>query len=217
MNAAQKPNGNPESYHPAVKPDIIRSIEKQADNKFQVYQNIEFRMDIVEYPESLKFAGVPLSLYPHFANIEQFHSQYKTQMLERYAPYTEVGFSGGTPERYDYYFGCQVKSLEDLPEGLVGIDTGLTRFACITFRANSTEELVGGEEGPGNGMEMAHAYIKEVWLPTHQDEVAPIVDWNSTCFEIKINEQFQFMNMIEIYKVELNVAAEMCYYLPLKL
>jgi len=170
----------------------------------------------VEYPESLKFAGVPLSLYPDFANIDRFHTGYKAQMLDRYAPYTEIGFSGGTPERYDYFFGCQVRSLDNLPEGLVGIDTGMTRFACITFRANSAEELVGGEEGPGNGMKTAHTYIKEVWLPEHRDEVAPIVDWDSTCFEIQNNEHFQFMNMIEIYKVELDVAAEMCYYLPLK-
>ncbi|WNS41957.1 hypothetical protein [Paenibacillus sp. MMS20-IR301] len=216
MNPAPKTNGTPEGYRPAVKPDIISSVEKKAENRFQSYKNIEYRMDIIEYPESLKLAGVPISSYPNFANIDHYHAHYKAQMMDRCAPYTEVGFSGGNAEHYDYFFGCQVKSLDDLPEGLAGIDTGLTKFASITFRASSAEELVGGNEGAGNGMKSAQAYIKEIWLPGHRDEVAPIADWDSTCFEIKISDRIHYMNMIEVYKVELNVDAEMCYYLPLR-
>ncbi|WP_058301521.1 hypothetical protein [Gorillibacterium timonense] len=216
MNAAQKANNNPEGYGPGEKPELIQVFEQKAATPYQTYKTIEYRMDDVEYPDSFKMAGVPYSLYPDFANIGRFHDEYKALMMDRYAPYTEVGISRSFGESYDYLFGCQVESLDELPEGLIGIDTGLKRFASITFRAPSQEELVGGSDGPGDAMVIATEFLKEVWLPEHLDEVAPIVDWDSSCFEIKIGEETYHMNLIEVYKVELDVDAEMCYYIPLK-
>ncbi|MEO3945680.1 hypothetical protein [Gorillibacterium sp. CAU 1737] len=218
MSTAKKTSSHPEGYGPGEKPELIQRIEQKAANPYQLYKTIEYRMDYVEYPDSFKMAGVPLSLYPEFGNIGRFHDVYKSLMMDRFAPYTEVGIgtSKGFGEGYDYVFGCQVRSLDQLPEGLIGIDTGLRRFASITFRAPSQEELVGGSDGPGDAMVTATDYLKEVWLPEHKEEVASIVDWNSLCFEIRMGEETFYMNPMEVYKVELDVDAEMCYYLPLK-
>lgn len=218
MNTAKKTSEHPEGYGPGEKPELIQRIEQQAANPYRTYKTIEYRMDYAEYPENFKMAGVPYSVYPEFANIDRFHHEYKPLLMDRYAPYTEVGIgtSKGFGDGYDYVFGCQVRSLAGLPEGLIGIDTGLRRFASITFRASSSEELVGGTDGPGEAMAIAMDYLKQIWLPEHKGEVADIVDWNSTCFEIKNGDETFYLNPIEVYKVELDVDAEMCYYLPLK-
>lgn len=216
MNTARKMNNNPESYNPSERPEIISAAEKKSGKKYETYKNIEYRMDRIELSESLKFAGLPLSIYPNFANIGKFHKEYKSKMLDSYAPYTEVGYSGTYGgAKWDYIFGCQVRSLDDLPNGLICFDTGVMRFASITFRANSTYELVGDDKGPGDAMVTAGEYIKEVWLPEHMDEVN-IADLKNMCFEIKNGDKSYYTNMIEIYKVELKDDPEMSFYIPLK-
>lgn len=217
MNTAKKTNNSPESYSPNELPEIISAVEKNSGNKYEEYKTIEFRMDNIELSESLKFAGVPYSLYPDFANIGRFHDVYKQKMINQYAPYTEVGYSGTYKDdsQWEYIFGCQIRSADDIPEGLICFDTGVKRFAVITFRAKSVYDLVGGEEGPGDAMVLAGEYIKEVWLPQHKEEVN-VADPNQMCFEIKSGEKTHYCGMIEIYKVELDDDPEMCFYIPLK-
>lgn len=215
MNAINKMNDNLESYCPNELPQIINAVEKAASNQYEEYKSIEFRMNYIELPESLKFAGVPYSLYPDFANIGRFHDVYKQKMMDKYAPYTEVGFSGTCNDSgWEYIFGCQIRSMEDIPEGLISVDTGVKRFTEITFRAKSVYELVGDEKGPGEAMVVAGEYIKKVWLPKHMDEVN-IVDLNHMTFKIGSEEKPCYCGMIEIYKVEFDHDVEMSFYIPL--
>lgn len=217
MNATNKLNSNAESYSPNEIPEIISAVEKRQSNKYEAYKSIELRMDCIELSESLKLAGVPLSRYPNFENIGVFHDKYKQKMMNRYAPYTEVGYSGtfNNEAGWDYIFGCQIRNMEDIPDGLVVLDVGVKRFAEIIFRANSVFELVGDDKGPGDAMQIAQEYIKEVWLPKHMDEVN-IADINHMCFFTKLGDNTSYCNMIEIYKVELDDDPEMSFYIPLK-
>jgi len=41
----------------------------------------------------------------------------------------------------EYIFGYQADSLENLPEGFVGFDTGLNKFTSITFRAQILDHM----------------------------------------------------------------------------
>ncbi len=216
MNTVNKINDNPESYSPGELPQIINAVEKAAGNHYEDYKSIEFRMNYIELADSLKLAGVPYSLYPDFANIGRFHDVYKHKMMDKCAPYTEVGYSGTCTEAgFDYIFGCQIRSMEDIPEGLICIDTGVKNFAEIAFRAKSVFELVGDDKGPGQAMIVAGEYIKEVWLPEHMDEVN-ITDLDHMCFKIGSKDKPYYCGMIEIYKVEFDHDVEMSFYIPLK-
>lgn len=206
-----------ENYQPAERPDIILRAQEKARCLYQTYRSIQFRIDMVELSESLKFAGLPMRQYPDFQNIGRFHDTYKAELMERYAPYTEVGFSGSAAGEYDYIFGCQLHSLEGLPEELVCVDTGLTRFACMTFRAANAEELVGGEDPGSVAMNQAMEYLRTVWLPgQREDSLFTVADLGSLCFEITAKDQPYYMNPIEIYKVDIQDDPEMCFYVPMK-
>lgn len=216
MCTVKKKKQNPESYRPSEMPEAIRTVSESAKHrKYETYKNIEYRMDTVQLPETLKFAGVTSADHPDFENIGIFHDQYKTLLYDRYAPYTEIGFLGETEQGLDYLFGCQVDSLENLPEGLIGFDTGLKHFAVITFRAATAYELVGGKDGPGDAMFTAGEYLQKIWLPANLDKVHE-VDIDNIYFYIKQDDKNYHMKMLEVYKVSLEDEAEMCFYIPLK-
>ncbi len=217
MSTVMKEDFNHESYSPGEKPEIVSFVEKIAENKpYQVYKDIELYMDMVELPESLKMAGITSENHPNFANIEKYHDDFKSLMLDRYSPYTEIGASGNLfSSNGIYFFGCQVESLEELPDGLSGFDFGIKKFATITFRASSAYDLVGGADGPGDGMKTAGEYIKEVWLPHNMEKVYP-VNLDHMYFEIKEADKDYCLFLLEVYKVELSDEPEMCYYIPLK-
>jgi hypothetical protein len=127
-----------------------------------------------------------------------------------------VGYSGTFGNgSWDYIFGCQIRSMEDVPEGLISFDIELKRFVEITFRVKTIYELVGDDKGPGDAMVTAGEYIREIWLPEHGDEVN-VVDLNNLCFEVKKGDRTYYLGMIEIYKVELQDDAEISFYIPLK-
>lgn len=217
MSTVKKTKQTPDNYAPNEKPEIISLAEKlSSTNQYQVYKTIEYRMDNVEMPDTLKMAGVTSENNPNFQNIDKYHKEFKPLMLDKHAPYTEIGISGNmTNPNGDYIFGCQVNSLEDLPKGLFGFDTGIKKFASITFRAHTAYELVGGNEGPGDGMQTASEYIKEVWLPLNKELVYP-VNLDYMYFDIKTEDKDYCLFMIEVYKVELEDEPEMCFYIPLK-
>lgn len=218
MGKAERISNNSESYSPSEKPEIITKAEKLAcEKKFETYKDIEFRMDTLVLNESFKYAGVPSNGAEGFSNISKYHDEFRQLMTDRYAPYTEIGiWSNLTGSNADYVFGCQVGSTDNLPDGLVAVDTGLTRFAVITFRSPSAEELVGGEDGPGNGMKTAGEYIYSIWLPKHMDEVRMNPTDPKHAFEIIKGGKSYFAGMFEVYKTDIQEDSEMCFYIPLK-
>jgi len=196
-----------------------------------VYKDILIKMEIIELSETLKFAGLSSEELPNFQNIGVYHEKYKPLMIDKHTPYTEIGISSNISNRGgDYIFGCQVDSIDNLPDGLIGLDTGIKRFACLTFRVQPGGDLVGDENGPGDGMNMASDYLKEEWIPKNKDK---IYNYNSdyNYFEIKkedknyritnisaegLENSYCLVGFMEVYKVNIQDDPEMCFYVPLK-
>ena len=204
--------------------------------QMETYKDILIKMEIIESDNTFKFAGVSSVNLPDFQNIGVYHEKFKTLMEEKHTPYVEVGMASNIISKDGgwYIFGCQVNDIDDIPEGLVGVDTGLKKFACFTFRVqpgeNATEELLGGSEGPGKGMEMASEYIKEKWLPKNMDLLYNYntehgIFWvnkndkdyrmvNTSMDDIK--DGFSIWGWFEVYNTDVQNDPEMCFYLPLK-
>lgn len=185
----------------------------------QEYKNIRLRMGNVHFEQGFKFAGLKLSDYPDFSNINTFHSKFEEELRKSCAvqPYTEVGYGGkySDDKAWDYIFGCMVSSVEGLPEELAVFDTGVTDFVEIEFAAGSAEELVGGEDGPGVGMENAAEYIKTQWLPAHGDAVE-LADEENMLFAFYKDGVQYLAGMIEIYKTNIKTEPKMSFYIPMK-
>ena len=93
--------------------------------------------------------------------------------------------------------------------------TPLIRFAVITFKADSVEELVGDAGGVANAMQTMTQFIKESWLPEHLNGVN-LVHQDKLVFEIKNDGKSYYMNLLEVYKEDINIKPEMSLYIPLK-
>jgi hypothetical protein len=199
--------------------------------QFEVYKDILLKMEIIEMPETLKFAGVTSVGLPNFQNIGVFHEKYKPMLEKENNPYTEIGLSGDMCKNDGWYiFGCLVDSIDNLPDGLVGVDTGLNKFACLTFRVQKGGDLVGGDDGPGEGMKMAGEYLDTVRIQKNRDKLYNYQTGDGHSFyEIKKSEKnYRVANLpmdgleesykaylFEIYKTNIEEEPEMCYYLPL--
>jgi AraC-like DNA-binding protein len=201
----------------------------ETNRQMTVYKDILIKMEIIELPETLKFAGLTSEGLPNFQNIGVYHEKYKPLMIDKHTPYTEIGLSSHLLFDGGYTFGCQVNSIDGLADGLIGVDFGLNKFACLTFRVQPGADLVGGADGPGDGMNMASDYLKDEWIPKNKDK---LYNFNSdrNYFEIKkaekdfrvstkTNEDLPdkyIMGWLEVYKVDIQEDPEMCYYIPLK-
>ena len=203
-------------------------------SQFETYKEILIKLEIVEQADTVKIAGVTSDGLPEFQNIGVFHEKYAPLLKGKYNPHTEFGISSNIPSEGFYTYGCQVDTLNDIPEGMVGIDTGLKKFACLTFRVQSGGDLVGGNDGPGNGMQLASEYLQNVWLPKNKDNVYGIqndsnyplgfyieVKKNETNYELKnvrqgLESSYRLSYWIEAYKVCIEETPEMCFYIPLK-
>ncbi len=213
MSTAKKPNPKPEGYSPNEKPSIVEAVIKKAENKYQKYKDFEFYLERESYLETFKMAGVPWQA--EFGNINDYHNNYQDKLMDQYDPYTEVGIGIEFINGWNYFFGCRVNSLDNLPEGITGVDTGLKNFAVITFRADNTEKLLGGTDGPGDAMKTAGEYISNVWLPEHRDEVE-FFNSDHGVYKIKNGDVDCGCAHIEVYKNTSSDNPEMCFYIPLK-
>ncbi len=202
-------------------------------SQMTVYKDILIKMETVELDESLKLAGVTSENLPNFKNITVFHEKFEPVMRGRENPFVEIGISSNISNPGgDYIFGCQVASIDDLPDGLVGIDTGIKKFAALTFRVKPGGDLVGGPDGPGDGMKMAGEYLENEWIPANVDKVYNYrADSGYIRFEIKKEEKayrmthiasdwlensYHIYYFIEVYIKDIENEPEMCFYIPLK-
>jgi len=203
--------------------------------QFEVYKDILIKMETIELSETFKFAGITNPGPVNFECIGVYHEKFKPLMADKHTPYTEVGMSSDIFKNEGWYaFGCQVDSIDDLPEGMVGVDTGLTKFAVCTFRVQPGGDLVGGEDGPGPGMQMANDYLMNIWMPKNKGMVYNNVfkegDYTHH-FVIKRSEKpYRIVNIstegwendcnifywFEVYKTNIEEEPEMCFYIPLK-
>jgi len=200
----------------------------ESNKQMTVYKDILVKMEIIELPETLKFAGVTSEGLPHFQNIGVYNEKFKPLMADKHIPYTEIGISFANSNRGLYIFGCQVDSIDGLPEGLCGLDTGLAKFACLTFRVQPGGDLVGGADGPGEGMKLAAEYLVNEWIPKNKNLVYR--NFHAAMFDIHkdekpyrihnipmedLEEHYNLTFPIEVYKVNISEDPEMCYYIPL--
>ena len=206
-----------------------------ANAQFEAYKDILIKMETIELPETLKFAGVTNPGPVNFECIGTYHEKFKPQVNNKYSPYTEIGMSSDIFKDEGWYaFGCQVESIDDLPDGMVGVDTGLTKFAVCTFRVQPGGDLVGGEDGPGPGMIMANDYLMNVWMPKNKGLVYnyDFKEGNHTHhFEIKkrekpyrltnisaegLDDSYNMFYWLEVYRANIDEEPEMCFFIPLK-
>ncbi len=182
----------------------------EANNQMTVYKDILVKVEIIELSETIKVA----CLKGHGFAFSEFEEVYKPQLPDKHIPYSSVGFFTNYFGEDTYVVGCIVDNLDNIPEGLDAMDIGVKRFASVTFRAVSAEKLVGGDDGPGDGMKTAGEYIDKVWLPKNKNEV--IGSSRPGCYEIKSNDRTYQLGTFEVYKTDLAVEPEMCFYIPLK-
>jgi len=182
----------------------------EANSQMTVYKDILIKVETIELPETIKVA----CLVGRGFAFDELENVYKPQLATRHTPYTSTGFATNYFGEETYLVGCFVDSLEYLPEGLEPMDIGVKRFAVFTFRSVSKEKLVGGEDGPGEGMETAGQYIKEVWMPKHKAEVCDLTE--SGGYRIVTDEREYVLGTFEVYKCDLDIEPEMCVYVPLR-
>ncbi|MCL2362139.1 MAG: AraC family transcriptional regulator [Defluviitaleaceae bacterium] len=188
----------------------------ESPQKMKVYKDILVKVEEVSYPESFKAVG--LSYKDGFANIEDYGANYKDRITNKYEPYMEIGMGLSYDAGGDYIFGCRVHSLDDCIDGMIVIDTGFKNFVVVTFRSESFMKLVGGEDGPGEGMQTANEYINDVWLPEHMDDIELYKPdkIEHKVFKMNSGNIAGGCHPIEVYVDSGDTNPEMCYYIPLK-
>jgi AraC-like DNA-binding protein/predicted transcriptional regulator YdeE len=185
----------------------------QTNNQMALYKDILIKVETIELPETLKVACL---ISQGFA-FKKFEKTYKQQLIEnnieKNAPYYSTGFFTDYFGHDDYAVGCIVNTLENLPEGLKPMETGVKQFAVVTFRAVSEEKLVGGKDGPGDGMQTACEYIEKVLLPANKNKT---FDFHDGSYIITNGGNTYKLGTFEVYKHDLALEPEMCIYVPLK-
>ncbi len=200
----------------------ITNKQNTNQDEFIRYNSFDYRFDVVEFPESLKVAGVPA----YHGGISDFVGMYykKYDLLMQnsdytYEPYTVMCVWSSllgeqrknSWESGDRIWGCFVKSLDNLPEGLIGADLKLKKFLVMTVRDSSVENTNVVSHPVDNFRElMPKEFINAIYPPIQE------VNWH---FQIDGDETF-YMSYLEIDR-EINtnsdnVIYEKKLYAPLK-
>lgn len=214
MQVEKKEDRIPESHQPQTKPSILFEVHRNCE-KFETYENIVFRIEIVELEDSLKMIGLSHKGYTiPFSNIKAYHERYSAQVSNKTQPHTDIAMFTDLPDgtSKNYIFGEQVDTLDEIPEGLIGIDTFTKKFAVIHFGAQTRYKLLGDQD-PGEAMVSAGRYINQVWLPRHRD--IAITDDKGNCGWTNRNGRLYETGLIEVYPVNIEISNEMCFYIPL--
>ena len=181
------------------------------NTKMTAYKDILIKVERVNYPETLKIAGVPWQ--DDFGNIGDYHKNYLSRLPNKYEPYTDAEISFRSGSYGQWIFGGRVTSINNLPDGMIGIDTGYKTFDVLTFRATDLDTLLGDENEAGDAMKTAGDYIKNVWYPAHKNET----DSNDggEKYIMSVDGVEWTCGGIGIYKNTSKENPEMCYFLPL--
>ena len=209
----KKPGQQPESYDPRT-PEIVSMMEGAQDSHaFECFENIQYRYDYLELSDSLKFAGLPVgeNQKKKGYTIEAFHQKYQHLIQHISEPYSEIHlWNNMTRKKGEWVYGCLVNSLDDLPKGIVGADTGWTRFVAMTIRCETLAELLDQAVTWGHyntGTHMPEEYKDQVRSP------AP-GEWRGYS---TIGVPAGCTSNVEIYPTSLHSGRpEMYFYIPLK-
>lgn len=207
-------NQNSESYKPDEIPTLLsKSEEFSESNKYNVYKDMPYHINIIELPSTLKLVGVAKTHDWSFTNIEDYHKNYSNLVNDKSLPYIEVGVTSDMRNigAADYIYGCLVNSLDNIPDGMYGFDTGFKKFAVMTFRANNAEELCASDK---HGLSIAFEYLSQHWIPKNKDIIIDIN--NRFQFRKEYNRKICDTSIFEVYRCNIDVEPEMSLYIPLK-
>ena len=184
--------------------------------QFTTYKNITVKVEYMTIEESFKFIGLGNKGLNPFENIGIFKDKYKNIVANNMHDYMEFGMWTNLPDGndFDYFYGVQVNDLNIIPDGLTGFDTQTYRFAVMSVGANSVFELVGDEKGPGDAMETAGEYTKNIWMPEHKG--LAILDENGDFGKVIVDGKIYHTGCFEAYPKKFEDAIEMQFYIPLK-
>jgi len=183
-----------------------RKIVKETARNFEKFENIYYRYDYMKLSESLKFAGVP-------SKVETYHKQHEHLVQNKFEPYTEIHlWNNMTNKNGDWIYGCLVTSLNNQPEGILGADTGWTRFVVMTIRCDTVEELL---KGPA--IEWGHHNTCTYLPDVYKEQVTPFAPGATRGYSTIGGTEIGSTSNVEIYPVDIrNGVPEMYFYIPLK-
>ena len=123
--------------------------------EFKKYENFEYCFDVVECPENIKVAGVPKYHEGGFEDdyITEYQQKYDLMMRNSdnsCKPYTpaDIWASALGIEREcpwtngNRIMGCLVKSVDNLPDGLIGAEINAKKFLVMTVRAEKYDDCL---------------------------------------------------------------------------
>jgi DNA-binding transcriptional MerR regulator len=190
------------------------TLRKRNEDKIM----IEF--NVVEFPENIKVAGVPCH-YGGLAEgeyIDEYETKYESIMrnLEYvYEPYTYVDVWSsvlGIKREHawtsgDRIYGCLVKSLDNLPKGIVGAEIKIKKFLVLTARSDSWDDIIHLDNK-----------FKELMPIEYADSLYPPIKEVNHHFQIEgidENETF-YISYIESNTPNCGAVKEKKFYAPMK-
>lgn len=170
--------------------------------------DFQYRFERIEFRDSLKFVGCEkadtISEFEAWENFDKSLIHHKIEpMIGIHLWQNETNPNGA------WTLGCLVESIEALPRGAVGVDTGWKKFMRLTVRRNTVSEIYEST----THYRWAH---NDSWdfLPISKQELSPYAPGASRGFSTKNHAS---TSLIEIYPAELaDDVPEMCFYYPLK-
>lgn len=204
----------PRISFPVLDQNFNTTLKKGAielNRTFQEFKNLRYRFDTVTMPQSLKFVALPVN--DDISRIDLFHTKYMPLVKNRTQPLTEIGllqnmttFDG----QFEYCYGAVVDSLEDIPDDLIGGDTGFRKFAVMTVKFDTLDELFDDQT-----FKTAHENFEQLLPAEYKNQVIAPPEGESRGFGVIGGNSKDGTSLIEIYPHYLFEKIETCFYIPL--
>lgn len=200
--------GSAQGYHP-YRPEIVVEMEKARAFTLHESGNFSYRFDAIQLSEGLKFAGCA-NTGAYLSELKAWQQFDQASIQDRILPMTGIRlWHGGQNQDGDWIRGCLVSAVDNLPAGVVGVDTGWKEFLVLTIRRDTVNDIFDKEDH----YLWAH---NESWplLPLNGRQLSPNAPGADKGFCTKDNGS---TSLIEIYPAGLNEGIpEVCFYYPLK-
>jgi len=209
------PKQKPESYRPGEKPVIISLVEeKDGEKLFAPHESgtFSYRFDYLEISEGLKFVGAVDDGSP-LSELDAWNKVDKSLIKGMIEPYAGIRlWQNETHPEGKWTSGVLAYSIDGLPDGAIGIDTGWKRFVVLTVRFHTVDEVYDGNSGHWR---FGHSMGGEMMPPEYKKlQYSPPAPGTTRGFCTKNNGS---TSIIEIYSAGLRQGVpEMCFYYPLK-
>lgn len=200
----------PQSYSPKGRPEILNIMENINNMQFATHESgaFSYRFDIMQLSESLKFIGCEKT--DSVSEFDVWNRFDKSLIKTKIEPLTGIRlWQNESNKNGAWTFGCLANSIDDLPKGSIGVDTGWKEILVLTVRRDTVNDIYEKQEH----YHWAHYDSWDV-LPLEDHNLSPIAPGATRGFCTKNNGS---TSLIEIYPAGLaNGVPEMCFYYPLE-